>query len=289
MKPDLAKIKQQKTIKQLLEFSIINIDKPSGPTSFRVDEIIKKKLGLRKTSHFGTLDPKVTGVLPVALNRACRLMNYFIGRNKEYVGIMRLHKEIDEKKLRKEVKKFIGKIKQKPPVRSRVRRETREREVYGFDILEIDGKDVLFKTEVQAGTYIRKLISDMGQNIGGAHMIELRRTKASIFDEKNSVDIYKFLKAVDDYEKGDEKKLREILIPGEIVSEVLPVVKVKKEAVKQLLTGKPVFKDDLIDNKKINKLAKDNKVAIFCGQQFIGVYRISEEKDIIARPEFVLN
>ena len=57
-------IKKNKSIKELLEFGIINIDKPSGPTSFQVSEQIKKVLGLRKTSHFGTLDPKVTGVLP---------------------------------------------------------------------------------------------------------------------------------------------------------------------------------------------------------------------------------
>ena len=62
----------QKTISELLKFSIVNIDKPSGPTSFQTDEFIKRALGLKKTSHFGTLDPKVTGVLPVALNRACK-------------------------------------------------------------------------------------------------------------------------------------------------------------------------------------------------------------------------
>lgn len=74
---DLEQIKSKKTIKELLEFGIINIDKSSGPTSFDVSEFVKKKLGLRKTSHFGTLDPKVTGVLPVALNRACKLTGFF--------------------------------------------------------------------------------------------------------------------------------------------------------------------------------------------------------------------
>jgi len=53
---------------------------------------------LRKTSHFGTLDPKVTGVLPIALNRACKLTGYFIGKDKEYVGIMRIHEDISLEK-----------------------------------------------------------------------------------------------------------------------------------------------------------------------------------------------
>ncbi|MBI2004113.1 hypothetical protein HYS72_01480 [Candidatus Pacearchaeota archaeon] len=80
---DVNKIKSQKSILELLEFGIINIDKSSGPTSFNVSDFVKKKLNLRKTSHFGTLDPKVTGVLPVALNRACKLTGFFLGENKD--------------------------------------------------------------------------------------------------------------------------------------------------------------------------------------------------------------
>jgi H/ACA ribonucleoprotein complex subunit 4 len=69
---DIETIKQKKSTKELLEFGIINIDKSSGPTSFNVSEFVKKSLKLKKTAHFGTLDPKVTGVLPVALSRACK-------------------------------------------------------------------------------------------------------------------------------------------------------------------------------------------------------------------------
>ena len=127
---DIEKIKKNKTIAELLEFGIINIDKPSGPTSFDVSEFVMKTLGLRKTSHFGTLDPKVTGVLPIALNRACKLTGFFLGEDKEYVGIMRIHEDISIEELNKAIKeKFIGKIKQLPPVKSRVARVIREREI----------------------------------------------------------------------------------------------------------------------------------------------------------------
>ena len=85
-----------KTIQELLEFGIINIDKPAGPTSFDVGQFVKKRLNLKKTAHFGTLDPMVTGVLPIALNRACRLNEFLMHRDKEYVGIMRLHSDVDE-------------------------------------------------------------------------------------------------------------------------------------------------------------------------------------------------
>ena len=96
---------KNKSISELIEFGILNIDKPSNYTSFQTAEIVGKilkeaGLEIRKFSHFGTLDPKVTGVLPVALNRACKLTRWFMKKKKTYVGIMKLHKEIDEKKLR---------------------------------------------------------------------------------------------------------------------------------------------------------------------------------------------
>ncbi|MFQ5531957.1 MAG: RNA-guided pseudouridylation complex pseudouridine synthase subunit Cbf5, partial [Candidatus Nanoarchaeia archaeon] len=177
-----------KQLKELLEFGIINIDKPSGPTSFNVSDQMRaalKELGVRKTSHFGTLDPKVTGVLPIALNRACKLTGFFIGHDKEYVGIMRMHEEISMEDIEKMIrKKFLGKIIQKPPVKSRVKRQAREREIKEFKLLEQDSnrKDILFKTTVQGGTYIRKLIDDLGKELNiGAHMLELRRIRAGIF------------------------------------------------------------------------------------------------------------
>jgi len=273
-----------KTIQELLNFSIINIDKSAGPTSFGVDVIVKKALGLSKTSHFGTLDPQVTGVLPIALGRACRLSDYFMHKNKKYVGIMRVHQEISREKLEQELEKFIGKIMQLPPVKSRVKREIREREVFSFKILEQDGKDFLFETEVQAGTYIRKLISDLGERIGGAHMLELRRTQAGIFSEENIVNLYEFEKAINDWKNGSDGKLRKILIPAEeALKKILPSVQIDEKLIKQLLTGKPLFKSD-----KIN-LPKEEKFAVFCQDRFIGIYKKVDEGNIIARAEFVFN
>ena len=281
---NLEKIKKEKSIKELINFGIINIDKPSGPTSFSVSQYVKNSLALNKTAHLGTLDPAVTGVLPVALSRACRLNEYLMHRNKVYVGIMRVHKEVSEKDLKASIKKFIGKIMQLPPVKSRVKRAVREREVKSFDILEISGKDVLFSTEVQAGTYIRKLCDDIGKEIGGAHMLELRRTKAGIFDELESVNLYDFDKAVESWKNGDAKLLRDILIPGEIVSSVLPVVQANPKNRKQLLTGKPLMKGDFNDS-----LPDEERFALFDIDRFIGAYKKVSEGDIIARPEFILN
>jgi len=280
---DLNKIKLKKTLKELLEFGIINLDKPVGPTSFQTGEMVGKMLGLRKFSHAGTLDPAVSGVLPIMLNRACKLLGWFMKKNKTYVGIMRVHKEISREKLREEMDKFVGKIMQLPPVKSRVKREIREREVYSWKILEIEGKDVLFEAEVEAGTYIRKLISDLGEKIGGSHMTELRRTKAGIFSEEdnNFVNLYQLEEAIKEYKEGKEEKLREIIMPGETITRILPSVQYKGDSLKQLLTGKPIM------NKDVDKVP--DLFCLFHENRFIGIYRKVSEGDIVARAEWVLN
>jgi len=274
-----------KPIKDLLKFSIINIDKPSGPTSFTVSQYVKTSLSLPKTSHLGTLDPMVTGVLPIALGRACKLNDYFMHRDKEYVGIMRLHGSVSKEKLKSEMVKFVGKIKQLPPVRSRVKRAVREREVKKFELLEKSGKDVLFVADVQAGTYIRKLIHDLGEKIGGAHMLELRRIKAGIFNESEIFNLYDFDKAVEALKEGDEEPLRKMMYPAEeAIKEVLPMIKLKEKNLNQLLTGKPLMKDDIL-----TELSEEDVFAAFHKDKFIAIYRKADEKDIIARPEFVFN
>jgi H/ACA ribonucleoprotein complex subunit 4 len=288
---DIEKIKKNKTVKELLEFGIINIDKPSGPTSFTVSDSIKKTLKLRKTSHFGTLDPKVTGVLPVALNRGCKLTGYFLGEDKEYIGIMRLHEEVSLEKVKKAIKeKFTGKIIQVPPVKSRVKRQKREREVKAFELLEQDGKDILFRAEVEGGTYIRKLIDDLGKELNiGAHMLELRRIRAGIFREDDEnypcVNLYDFEKAVEEYEKDNEDLLREIIIPAEIVSEVYKEVQIKKKAIERILHGKPIHHEDL--EKKI-KIEKDKIISVFSKERFIGMFQVINGKDVFAKSKFVL-
>ena len=288
---NIQEIKSKKSISELIEFGIINIDKPSGPTSFDVSDFVRKKLELRKTSHFGTLDPKVTGVLPIALNRACKLTGFFLGENKKYIGIMRIHEETDIKKLNEIInRKFIGKIMQKPPVKSRVKRVEREREIISFKILEEEKKDFLFQTEVHGGTYIRKLIDDLGKETGkGAHMLELRRISAGIFSECDkkypSVNLYDFEKAVDEYREGNEDKLRNMIIPGEIIMELYPSVNVKKEIIRKLFNGSPIFDRDL--DKKY-EVEKGKRICVFSKDKFIGIYSVINSGEIFAKPEFVL-
>ena len=271
-------------IKELLNFGILVINKPEGPTSFSVSNYVMKKLELKKTSHFGTLDPAVTGVLPVALGRAVKLTGFFLGHDKEYIGVMHVHKEIPLKYLQKIInEKFTGRIMQIPPVKSRVKREKREREIKSFELLEQEEKDFLFKAEVQGGTYIRKLVHDVGLAVGGAHMAELRRIRAGIFDESNIVNLYDFDKAVELWKLGDESMLRKMIIPAEdAIKKIIPEVQAKDD-IKKLLTGKPIFRED------VEKIPESELFSVFSGKKFIEIAKKVNEGNIIGRPEFVYN
>ncbi|MBW2963512.1 RNA-guided pseudouridylation complex pseudouridine synthase subunit Cbf5 [Candidatus Woesearchaeota archaeon] len=249
-------------VEELINYGIVNIDKPSGPTSHQVADFVQKILGIKKAGHSGTLDPKVTGILVLGLSRATRLVHVLLTGGKEYVGIMHLHKLVDEKEIKKTVKKFfVGKIKQTPPIKSAVKREEREREIYEFEVLEVNGQDVLFRVSCQAGTYIRKLCHDLGKQLGvGAHMAELRRTRVGPFDESTTFtlqdlkDAYVLWK-----EEGNEKFIRRVIQPVESVVKNLPKVKVNDGAKESLLHGRDLAIPGIAE---LSEFVKDDVVAL---------------------------
>lgn len=242
--PEYGKSPKDRTIEELINSAVIIVDKHSGPTSHQVTAWLRDVFNVKSGGHSGTLDPQVTGVLPVALENATKTMPVLTGLDKEYIGVMHLHKETPEDILRNTITgRFIGKIKQRPPVKSAVARIEREREIYFFDIIEIDGKDVLFKVGCEAGTYIRKLCHDIGQALKvGAHMSELRRTKVGDFTEGDAHslveirDAYEFWK-----ENNDETNLKKILIPIEYVTLHVKRIFIKDSAVDAICNGAPVY------------------------------------------------
>ena len=167
-------------------------------------------------------------------------MQGLLTAGKEYIGIMHLHKEVDENILRETIQKnFLGKIRQMPPLKSSVKRQLRTRSVYYFEILEIDGKDVLFKVGTEAGTYIRKLIHDIGQKLGcGAHMAELRRTKAGPFGESTLVTLHELVDAYYFWkDEANEKFIRKVIQPVENGVGHLPKIWVFDTTVESLCHG----------------------------------------------------
>jgi H/ACA ribonucleoprotein complex subunit 4 len=267
-------------ITKLTEKSIIVLDKPSGPTSREVIEEVKRILECKKAGHTGILDPRASGVLVIALNKAVKLMPVLMGLDKEYEGVMYLHKDVDLKSLEEVISKhFVGDIIQVPPVKSRVARRPRKRRVYHFKILKKKGKNVEFRTKVQAGTYIRKLISDIGEKLGvGAHMKELRRTKVGHFRIEDSHSLEEIKKARDSWMEGDETFLEKILVP---IEKAIPHVKricVKDSSVETIRNGAPVRASD---TERIQDGIKPGEtVGIFSSRELIalGIARVSSER-----------
>ncbi|KAA0009404.1 MAG: RNA-guided pseudouridylation complex pseudouridine synthase subunit Cbf5 [Thermoplasmata archaeon] len=237
--PLYGKKPEDRSVEELLEMGMINLDKPSGPTSHQVVSWVREILSAKNVGHGGTLDPRVTGVLPVAINRGTKLLKVLLTAGKEYVGIMRLHREVSEDILRAVFEKFVGEIYQVPPVKSAVKRARRKRRIYYLDIIEIEGRDVLFRVGCEAGTYIRRLCVDIGKKLGvGAHMQELRRTRVGTLSEEESVTLHDLKDAYELWrEDGYEEEIRRCIKPIERMLDHLPKIVVRDSAVDALCHG----------------------------------------------------
>ncbi len=230
-----------RNVDELISNGIIVLDKWRGPTSHDVTATIKKILNVKKIGHGGTLDPMVSGVLLVTLDNSCKVIPALQKLDKEYVGIMHMHKEVDYETLKASINKFIGDIEQIPPVRSAVARKKRIRKIYSIDILDIKNKDILLNIKCEAGTYIRKLIDDIGRLIGGAHMSELRRIKAGRFDESMAVKAQDLMDGYVFWKENKDEIIKEYILPVEAAIEHLKKIIVKDSAVYSIASGSPLY------------------------------------------------
>jgi len=188
----------------------------------------------------GRGNPKVTGVLPVALEDAVKLIGYLMLATKEYVAVMQLHKEVDLSKVREVLEMFKGRIYQKPPVRSSVKRALRVKEVYELELIEYEHPYALIRVLCEHGTYVRKLIHDIGDVLGvGAHMRELRRVRTGPFKEEfNLVRLQELSEYVYLWkERKDEDKLKKAILPAEYMVSHLPKVVAVDGAVSAITYG----------------------------------------------------
>lgn len=226
-------------MEEKLRKGVINLDKPPGPTSHEVVAWIRDILGVKKVGHSGTLDPKVTGVLPILFGKATKLSRALAGCEKEYVCLMKLHGDAKPEEIKRVCERFTGKIYQRPPLKAAVKRKLRVKEVYYIQILENERRNVLMKVGCESGVYIRKLCHDIGLALGaGAHMVQLRRTKVGPFSESNSATLQD-LKDAYIYWKdcGDESLLRKIILPLDLAVDHLSKVIIKDSAVDAICHG----------------------------------------------------
>ena len=251
-----------RTVEDLLKNGMVIIDKPMGPTSHQIAAWIRDMFGIEKTGHGGTLDPRATGVLPVGLGNSVRAMDYIHEAGKRYVGLMRLHADVDDAALAKILNEFIGDIYQTPPVRSAVKRAMRTRKIYTLQLLEHEGRNVLIDVKCQGGTYIRSLCVDIGDALGaGAHLQELRRIEAGPFNESESINMHALRDAIEFWHEGEPKDLRRFLLPMERVFSNWKKVIVKDSAVDAICHGAGLCLPGVVELSK--DIQRKDKIAIF--------------------------
>lgn len=282
---------EQRKITELFEYGYIPLDKPVGPTSHEVVSWVRKILSIEKAGHSGTLDPLVTGLLPIGLGEATKALTVLLLGPKEYYGVARLHNNVTKPPIMKIFKEFTTEIFQKPPQKSAVRRQTRRRTIYALDIIEKREKLILFRVLCQAGTYVRKLIYDIGEVLGsGASLIELRRTRVSNISEENGlVRLHDLNDAIQEWrEKGNEEKIRKLIHPVEEMVSSLKRMVIRDSAISAICNGAQLAIPGLL---KISKnIEEGDTIAIFTlkdevvaiGEACLSSYKILESQNGIA-------
>jgi tRNA pseudouridine55 synthase len=275
-----------RTPQELLEFGVVNLDKPPGPSAHQVSGWVRDMLadsydrlatptagngenstdrsqasdsagdregigaGIDRAAHTGTLDPTVTGCLPVLTGRATRLSGALL-TPKEYVAVLEVHSRLPEG-FESIVGGFVGPIYQKPPRKSAVSRRLRVREVYGADVLDAEERRALLRIECESGTYVRKLCHDLGLALGtGAHMGDLRRTRAEPFGDGALVTLHDLADAlaavegaggeIGGVERENAVALSAVVQPAERALVHLPRLTIAHSAAREVANGAPVY------------------------------------------------
>ncbi|KAK3686318.1 centromere/microtubule-binding protein cbf5 [Vermiconidia calcicola] len=234
----------RRELKQYISSGVINLDKPSNPSSHEVVAWLKRMLRVERTGHSGTLDPKVTGCLIVCIDRATRLVKSQQGAGKEYVCVLRLHGKLPggEAQLARALETLTGALFQRPPLISAVKRQLRIRTIHESKLYEFDNDRQLavFWVSCEAGTYIRTLCVHLGLLLGvGAHMQELRRVRSGAMDEQEGmVTLHDVLDAQWLYDnQRDESILRTVIKPLETLLTSYRRIVVKDSAVNAVCYG----------------------------------------------------
>jgi len=272
------------------------INKPSGLTSFKVTGSVKRKSGEKRCGHAGTLDPLATGVLPVMIGRATRLIDLIDDNRKAYIASLVLGLATDtldcdgevlidqpvnvtKQDLENVLEEFKGEITQIPPMYSalskdgvklyklarqgvEVERKPRKATVYNIELLEFDGKDnAKILVECSKGTYIRTIIDDIGVKLKcGAFMNELQRIKASGFSLNECISLDEFL----------QKDISQTIIPVDKAVESFCAVYVTENQAVRFKNGNEL---------DLNRLKiKENSLyyRVYCKDEFLGLGEIKE-------------
>ncbi|MGN8216872.1 RNA-guided pseudouridylation complex pseudouridine synthase subunit Cbf5 [Halococcus morrhuae DSM 1307] len=230
-----------RTAEKRCSFGVVNLDKPPGPSAHQVTGWVRDLVGTDRAAHAGTLDPKVTGCLPILLGDATRLAQVFLEGEKEYIAVLELHGRAPES-LADVLAEFEGEIYQKPPKKSAVARRLRTRRVSELTALEVEDRRTLLRIRCESGTYVRKLCHDLGRALGtGAHMGDLRRAGTTPFDDTDLVSMHDLTDALAFADDGDPATLLDTVQPAERALTHLPRVEIAPSAAHEVAEGAPVY------------------------------------------------
>ena len=255
-----------RSVQDLLKSGVIIVNKQAGPSSHQVAAWLRDSFELEATGHGGTLDPNVTGVLPVSIGRASKVIKVLQESSKEYICNLKLSKNPGRKELDKVFAKFVGPIYQIPPFQAAVKRELRIRRIYDLEILEHSSKSVLFRVECEGGTYIRNLCDDIGSILGmKGEMEQLIRTKSGPF---NLEDSFSLIEAHDTYQdwksSSNDGLMKKLLRPLEDMLVNLPKIEVKDSAVDAICHGADLAIPGI--SAVSNELRRGQLVSLLSGQ-----------------------
>lgn len=291
---------------------IINIFKPKEMTSHDVVAVLRKKTGIKRVGHTGTLDPMATGVLPICIGKATRVSEYLLNHDKEYIADLTLGSRTDTldaegkvidtsiKRVTRDdiitiISSYQGNIKQTPPMYSALKhkgkklyelaregktieRPKRDVKIYSIDILNIiDNNKITFKVKCSRGTYIRTLCDDIGYDLGTfGHLSYLMRTQAGPFNIEKSY-------ALNYVKKMDLDEIKNITVPMDYALSDLESFKIADQDYKRLINGVKIKLDNIIEYKP-DKLYK-----VYCKNEFIGTGEIIEiDSDLYMKMNKVL-
>ena len=272
---------------------VLNLNKPAGYTSFDCVAILRRLTGERKIGHTGTLDPQATGVLPVCIGKATRLLEFMDSAPKTYVCGCTLGLETDTQDIwgsaisdkrpvtasltRENVEKvldtFRGEIDQKPPVFSAIKvkgkklyeyaREGKDVEVpvrrvtiHGIRMLDWQGPQQPFTFEVvcSRGTYVRAICHDLGQALGcGACMSSLVRTDTCGYSLEQALPL-------EDLRSMNAEQIEALLDPPETAVSHLPRLELDEEQAKLFANGNPIWSDGLTLSGEVQAVFHNNKL-----------------------------
>lgn len=286
---------------------IINFYKPKGMTSHDAVNFFRRLLNIKRIGHTGTLDPNVTGVLPVCIGKATRVSEYMLEDDKVYIGeitfgiqtdsqdsdgeiINKSEKKITKEDVLKAFSHFTGEIEQIPPMYSAVKhkgrklyelaregieveRKARKAIIYSLDVIDfnLDENKVIFQVKCSKGTYIRTLCNDIGLYLDTyAYMSHLIRVHVGEFNISNSYS-KEYLSSL------DKEEIEKLLKPIDYPLKKLEKIVIDDNLYKKVVNGDKIYLEN-------SNLKEGKEVTVYCMEEFIGIARIvKDENNIILK------